>query len=78
MASDPHQSRKFGWDRQTILCYTADRSRFTFCADAIRVPSAQQTRYQDWWANPTRTTAAEEVERPERRRPHLTGNQSWQ
>jgi site-specific DNA-methyltransferase (adenine-specific) len=38
----PHQKRKFGRDHQQLLYYTADRKRFVFNADAIRVRSARQ------------------------------------
>ncbi|HEX5270393.1 MAG TPA: site-specific DNA-methyltransferase, partial [Gemmataceae bacterium] len=47
----PHQSRKFGRDHQQVLYYAADRRRFTFNADAVRVLSARQTRYRDRRAN---------------------------
>jgi hypothetical protein len=48
----PHQSRKFGRNHQQVFYYAADRRRFTLNADAVRVPSARQTRYRDRRANP--------------------------
>lgn len=51
-AFGPHLTRKFGRDHQQLLYYTADPDRFTFNADAVRVPSARQTVYRDRRANP--------------------------
>jgi site-specific DNA-methyltransferase (adenine-specific) len=48
----PHQQRKFGRDHQQILYYVADPRRFTFNADAVRVPSARQAKYRDRRADP--------------------------
>jgi site-specific DNA-methyltransferase (adenine-specific) len=47
-----HQGAKFGRDHQVILCYAADPQRFTFNADAVRVPSDRQLKYRDKRANP--------------------------
>ena len=48
----PHQKGKFGRDHQQILYYVCDPKHFTFNADAVRVPSARQTKYHDGRANP--------------------------
>jgi site-specific DNA-methyltransferase (adenine-specific) len=51
-AFGPHQKGKFGRDHQQVLYYVADPRRFAFNADAVRVPSARQTKYRDKRANP--------------------------
>jgi DNA modification methylase len=51
-AFGPHLKSKFGRDHQPILCYAAHPERFTFNADAVRVPSDRQTKYRDKRANP--------------------------
>ena len=38
----PHQKRKFGRDHAHLLYFTRDPKRFTFNADAVRVPSRRQ------------------------------------
>lgn len=43
---------KFNRSHAHILYYVADPKRFTFNADAVRVPSARQTTYADRRANP--------------------------
>src|SRR5262249_47543625 len=43
---------KFTRSHAHILYYVADPKRFTFNADAVRVPSARQTTYADRRANP--------------------------
>lgn len=48
-----HCKRKFNRSHAHILYYTVDPKRFTFNADAVRVPSARQTTYADRRANPT-------------------------
>jgi len=48
----PHQEKKFGRDKTHLLYFTKHKSNFTFNADAIRVPSLRQTKYQDKRANP--------------------------
>ena len=45
-------TRKFNRSHAHILYYVADRRRFTFNADGVRVPSARQTTYADRRANP--------------------------
>src|SRR5262249_23297541 len=45
-------TRKFNRSHAHIFYYVADPKRFTFNADAIRVPSARQTTYADRRANP--------------------------
>jgi site-specific DNA-methyltransferase (adenine-specific) len=45
-------TRKFNRSHAHIFYYVADEKRFTFNADAIRVPSARQTTYADRRANP--------------------------
>jgi site-specific DNA-methyltransferase (adenine-specific) len=45
-------TRKFNRSHAHILYYVADPKRFTFNADAVRVPSARQTTYADRRANP--------------------------
>ena len=45
-------TKKFSRSHAHILYYVADPKRFTFNADAIRVPSARQTTYADRRANP--------------------------
>lgn len=44
--------RKFNRSHAHILYYVMDPKRFTFNADAVRVPSARQTTYADRRANP--------------------------
>jgi site-specific DNA-methyltransferase (adenine-specific) len=46
-------TRKFNRSHAHILYYVVDPQRFTFNADAVRVPSARQTIYSDRRANPT-------------------------
>lgn len=48
----PYQKGKFGRDHQQILYYVADPARHVFNADAVRVPSARQTKYNDRRADP--------------------------
>jgi tetratricopeptide (TPR) repeat protein len=48
----PSQSRKFTPAYQPLLYFTKDRQRLTFDADAVREPSARQTKYCDKRANP--------------------------
>jgi site-specific DNA-methyltransferase (adenine-specific) len=45
-------SKKFNRSHAHILYYVADAKRFTFNADAVRVPSARLTTYADRRANP--------------------------
>src|SRR4051812_17705224 len=45
-------TRKFSRSHAHILYYVANPKRFTFNADAVRVPSARQTTYADRRANP--------------------------
>jgi site-specific DNA-methyltransferase (adenine-specific) len=45
-------TRKFNRSHAHIFYYVADPKRFTFNADAVRVPSARQTTYNDRRANP--------------------------
>jgi site-specific DNA-methyltransferase (adenine-specific) len=45
-------TRKFNRSHAHILYYVVDPKRFTFHADAVRVPSARQTTYADRRANP--------------------------
>jgi site-specific DNA-methyltransferase (adenine-specific) len=45
-------TRKFNRSHAHIFYYVVDPKRFTFNADAIRVPSARQTTYADRRANP--------------------------
>jgi site-specific DNA-methyltransferase (adenine-specific) len=47
-----HCTKKFTRSHAHILYYVADPKRFTFHADAVRVPSARQTTYADRRANP--------------------------
>jgi site-specific DNA-methyltransferase (adenine-specific) len=47
-----HCTRKFNRSHAHILYYACDPRRFTFNADAVRVPSARQTTYNDRRANP--------------------------
>jgi site-specific DNA-methyltransferase (adenine-specific) len=47
-----HCTRKFTRSHAHILYYVADPRRFTFEAEAVRVPSARQTTYADRRANP--------------------------
>src|SRR5438132_703462 len=47
-----HCTRKFNRSHAHILYYVVDPKRFTFNADAVRVPSARQTTYADRRANP--------------------------
>jgi len=48
-----HCTRKFTRSHAHIFYYVADPKRFTFNADAVRVPSARQTTYADRRANPS-------------------------
>lgn len=48
----PHQRNKFGRDHSCLLHYVRNPKRFTFNADAIRVPSKRQTVYRDKRADP--------------------------
>jgi site-specific DNA-methyltransferase (adenine-specific) len=48
-----HCTKKFNRSHAHVFYYVADPKRFTFHADAIRVPSARQTTYADRRANPT-------------------------
>jgi DNA modification methylase len=47
-----NQSRKFTPSWQALHWFTRHRRRYTFNADAVRVPSARQTKYKDRRANP--------------------------
>jgi site-specific DNA-methyltransferase (adenine-specific) len=47
-----HCTRKFNRSHAHIFYYVRDPKRFTFNADAVRVPSARQTTYADRRANP--------------------------
>jgi site-specific DNA-methyltransferase (adenine-specific) len=47
-----HFKTKFGYNHQQIFHYVADPKRFTFNADAVRIPSKRQTQYHDRRANP--------------------------
>lgn len=47
-----HCTRKFTRSHTHILYYVKDAKRFTFNADAVRVPSARQTKYADRRAHP--------------------------
>jgi DNA modification methylase len=47
-----HCTRKFSRSHAHIFYYAIDPKRFTFNADAVRVPSARQTTYADRRANP--------------------------
>jgi site-specific DNA-methyltransferase (adenine-specific) len=47
-----HCQKKFTRSHAHILYYAADPKRFTFNADAVRVPSARETTYADRRANP--------------------------
>lgn len=47
-----YAGKKFGRDHAHVLYYTADPKRFTFDADAVRVASARQEKYNDKRANP--------------------------
>ncbi len=44
--------KKFNRSHAHVLYYVADPKRFTFNAEAVRVPSARQTTYADRRANP--------------------------
>src|SRR5438874_10210201 len=46
-------SKKFNRSHAHIFYYVVDPKRFTFNADAVRVPSARQTTYADRRANPS-------------------------
>jgi DNA modification methylase len=48
----PNQKRKFAPCHQQVLYYVRDPGRFTFNADAVRVPSDRQTKYNDRRADP--------------------------
>jgi hypothetical protein len=50
--SGPHQSRKFVPNWQLVHGFAVHPQRFTFNDDAVRVPSARQTKYNDKRANP--------------------------
>jgi site-specific DNA-methyltransferase (adenine-specific) len=45
-------TKKFNRSHAHIFYYVADPRRYTFSADAVRVPSARQTTYADRRANP--------------------------
>ena len=45
-------TKKFNRSHAHIFYYVVDPKRFTFNADAVRVPSARQTTYADRRANP--------------------------
>ena len=45
-------TKKFNRSHAHVLYYVVDPKRFTFNADAVRVPSARQTTYADRRANP--------------------------
>jgi site-specific DNA-methyltransferase (adenine-specific) len=47
-----HCTRKFTRSHAHVFYYVVDPKRFTFNADAVRVPSARQTTYADRRANP--------------------------
>jgi site-specific DNA-methyltransferase (adenine-specific) len=47
-----HCTKKFSRSHAHIFYYVVDPKRFTFHADAVRVPSARQTTYADKRANP--------------------------
>ena len=47
-----HCTRKFSRSHAHIFYYVVNPKRFTFNADAVRVPSARQTTYADRRANP--------------------------
>jgi site-specific DNA-methyltransferase (adenine-specific) len=47
-----HCTKKFARSHAHIFYYVVDPKRFTFNADAVRVPSARQTTYADKRANP--------------------------
>lgn len=47
-----HCHKKFTRSHAHIFYYVVDPKRFTFNADAVRVPSARQTTYADKRANP--------------------------
>jgi site-specific DNA-methyltransferase (adenine-specific) len=47
-----HCTKKFTRSHAHIFYYVVDPKRFTFNADAVRVPSARQTTYADRRANP--------------------------
>ncbi|HZT81973.1 MAG TPA: site-specific DNA-methyltransferase, partial [Gemmataceae bacterium] len=47
-----HCAKKFTRSHAHIFYYVVDPKRFTFHADAVRVPSARQTTYADRRANP--------------------------
>jgi site-specific DNA-methyltransferase (adenine-specific) len=47
-----HCTRKFSRSHAHIFYYVSDPKRYTFNADAVRVPSARQTTYADRRANP--------------------------
>jgi site-specific DNA-methyltransferase (adenine-specific) len=47
-----HCTRKFTRSHAHIFYYVVNPKRFTFNADAVRVPSARQTTYADRRANP--------------------------
>ncbi|MCX7700902.1 MAG: site-specific DNA-methyltransferase, partial [Gemmataceae bacterium] len=47
-----HCEKKFTRSHAHLLYYVADAKRFTFNADAVRVPSARQMVYADRRANP--------------------------
>lgn len=47
-----HLTSKFGRDHTHLLYYVADPKRYTFNAEAVRIPSARQTVYNDKRSNP--------------------------
>jgi DNA modification methylase len=47
-----YTDKKFGRGHTHIFYYTRDKKDFTWNADAIRMPSARQTKYNDKRANP--------------------------
>jgi DNA modification methylase len=47
-----HCTKKFNRSHAHVFYYVNDPKRFTFHADAVRVPSARQTTYADRRANP--------------------------
>jgi site-specific DNA-methyltransferase (adenine-specific) len=47
-----HCTKKFSRSHAHIFYYVVDPTKYTFNADAIRIPSARQTTYSDRRANP--------------------------
>ncbi len=64
-----HCKKKFTRSHAHILYYVVDPKRFTFDADAVRVPSARQTTYADRRAKPSRRSCSDDtwVLRPQER-----------